>query len=62
MNNTQMTMLLNLEHRVTKLEKIVKEEKNNELAWALSQFQYIAKDYTQRKALTIIAKELGLVD
>ena len=55
----KMKMILDLSKRVDKLEKEICNSKRKELDWALDQFRYIKKTSDQRKALTIIEKELG---
>ena len=58
-DDVKMKMILNLEHRVTKLEKEISNSKREELDWALNQFRYMKKTSDQSKALMIIEKELG---
>lgn len=47
-----------LKKKVQKIEDYLIREHNNELDWAVSQFMYIEKDDDQRKAWSIILKEL----
>lgn len=57
--DVRMTMLLDLEKRVTKLEQKQKEIDDKELEWALSQLRYIEKTADESKAFAIIEKALG---
>lgn len=59
-DDVKMKMILNLEHRVTKLEKEISNSKREELDWALNQFRYSKKTSDQSKALMIIEKELQM--
>lgn len=58
-DDVKMQLILDLEHRVTKLEKEINHSKRKELEWALNQFRYSEKTSDQNKALAIIEKELG---
>ena len=59
MTDVRMTMLLDLEKRVTKLEQKQKEIDDKELDWALSQLRYMEKTSDESKAFAIIEKRLG---
>lgn len=59
MNEMDKKVIRNLQERVEKLEKEIRNSKRKELDWALNQFRYIEKTSDQSKALMIIEKELG---
>ncbi len=54
-----MEQYLKLLHRVEKLEKQQQEYKDEELDWAMAQFDYLPKTSDERKAWAIIRKRLG---
>ena len=58
-DDVKMQLILDLEHRVSRLEKEIDNSKREELDWALNQFRYSKKTSDQSKALMIIEKELG---
>ena len=51
---------LKLQNRVEKLEQKQKEYEDEELRWALAQFNYKSKTEDERKAWAIICKKLGV--
>lgn len=51
---------LKLQHRVEKLEQKQKKYEDEELRWALAQFDYKSKTSDESKAWAIICKRLGL--
>lgn len=51
---------LKLQHRVEELEQKQQEHANEELRWALAQFDYKSKTADESKAWAIICKRLGL--
>lgn len=50
---------LKLQNRVEKLEQKQQEYEDEELRWALAQFDYKSKTEDERKAWAIICKKLG---
>lgn len=50
---------LKLQHRVEKLEQKQKKYEDEELRWALAQFDYKSKTADESKAWAIICKRLG---
>jgi hypothetical protein len=57
-DDVKMQLILDLEHRVTKLEKEIDNSKQEELEWALNQFRYSKKTSDQSKAFLIIDEAL----
>ena len=51
---------LKLQHRVEKLEQKQKKYEDEELRWALAQFDYKSKTADESKAWAIICKRLGV--
>ena len=49
-----------LQHRVKRLEKKQKKYEDEELRWALAQFDYKGKTADESKAWAIICKRLGV--
>lgn len=54
-----MEQYLKLLHRVEKLERQQQEYKDEELDWAMAQFDYLPKTSDESKAWAIIRKRLG---
>lgn len=50
---------LKLQNRVEKLEQKQREYEDEELRWAMAQFDYKSKTEDERKAWAIICKKLG---